>query len=221
MPDRSPATPAPQRRTRRLGAFAAVALVVGVYFGAALPVAACDCMALEPMPAYAGQPQWTIFSGTVQLPEANGTPVVVSRWFQGPDAAPVVWIQGTWGTGGASCETPMPPPGSEWIFLASRRDTGELDVNLCTPHAAVASDAGSAMLAEAIATFGGGGAPANPGPGGTAVPESGGPQAPAAPVERAGDAAGTLEPAVLVAVGLGAAALAAGVLLAARRRRRV
>ena len=58
-------------------------------------------------------------------------------------------IQGEWGQGGASCETPLPPAGTEWIFVASRFE-GELAVNLCTPHAAVGSDAGTAMLADAV-----------------------------------------------------------------------
>ena len=111
------------------------------------------------MSAYAGSPERVIFSGTVQAPEPNGTPVLVTRWFQGEGAAGLVRVQGEWGLGGASCETPLPPAGTEWIFVASRFED-ELAVNLCTPHAAVGSDAGAAMLADAIATFGdGGGAP--------------------------------------------------------------
>jgi hypothetical protein len=196
-----------------------------VYFAAALPVAACDCMALEPMPAYAGQPQWVIFTGTVQMPEPDGVPVLVSRWFQGPDPAGLVRIQGTWGVGGASCETPLPPAGSEWIFLASRRDTGELDVNLCTPHAALGSDAGAAMLADAIATFGGGG-----GGGGGSDPNTGvgGPEPTAEPAGPAaaptspgsGNAGADVTPFILGATVTAAAGLLAGVALVARTRRR-
>jgi hypothetical protein len=193
---------------RRLlvGATSLAFVLVG-YLGLALPVAACDCMAMEPMAAYAGSPERVIFSGTVQMPEPAGTPVVVTRWFQGEGAAGIVRIQGQWGQGGASCETPLPPAGTEWIFIASRFE-GELAVNLCTPHAAVASDAGAAMLADAIATFGdGGGAP----PGETPPP--------AAPAEGAGGAASDSLP-VLVAVGLVAVGgLVAGALLVLRGRR--
>jgi hypothetical protein len=177
------------------------------YLGLALPVAACDCMAMEPMAAYAGAPDRVIFSGTVQMPEPAGTPVVVTRWFQGEGAAGIVRIQGEWGQGGASCETPLPPAGTEWIFIASRFE-GELAVNLCTPHAAVASDAGAAMLADAIATFGdGGGAPPGEEP------------PPAAPAQGAGSAATDVLP-IVVAVGLVAlAGLVAGALLVLRGRR--
>jgi len=193
---------------RRLlaGVTSLVFVLVG-YLGLALPVAACDCMAMEPMAAYAGSPERVIFSGTVQMPEPAGTPVVVTRWFQGEGAAGIVRIQGQWGQGGASCETPLPPAGTEWIFIASRFE-GELAVNLCTPHAAVASGAGAAMLADAIATFGhGGGAP----PGETPPP--------AAPAGGAGGTASDSLP-VVVAVGLVAVGgLVAGALLVLRGRR--
>ena len=47
-------TPRSPRLTRRfLGAVGSVALMLGVYLAAALPVAACDCMGLEPMASYA------------------------------------------------------------------------------------------------------------------------------------------------------------------------
>ncbi len=172
----------------------------------ALPVAACDCMALEPMSAYVGSPERVIFSGTVQAPEPNGTPVLVTRWFQGEGAAGIVRIRGEWGQGGASCETPLPPAGTEWIFVASRFE-GELAVNLCTPHAAVGSDAGTTMLADAIATFGdGGGAP---------------PGEPAAPPQGAGGAAAAADllPVVLVVGSVAIVGLIAGALLVVRSRR--
>jgi hypothetical protein len=191
---------------RVLVSIVSLAFVLVGYLGLALPVAACDCMAMEPMAAYAGSPERVIFSGTVQMPEPAGTPVVVTRWFQGEGAAGIVRIQGQWGQGGASCETPLPPAGSEWIFIASRFE-GELAVNLCTPHAALASDAGAAMLADAVATFGdGGGAP----PGETPPP--------AAPVQGSGASADMLP--IVTAVGLVAlGGLVAGALLVLRGRR--
>jgi hypothetical protein len=157
-------------------AYASVGLILGVYLAAAPPVAACDCMGLEPMTAYAGAAERVIFTGTVQGLEPNGVPVLVTRWFQGPDAAGIVMLKGTWGQGGASCETPLPPVGTEWIFVAWRNEAGELEVNLCTPHAALGTDAGDAMLADAVATFGGGGA------GGGGSSGNPGPQPPGQPV---------------------------------------
>lgn len=192
---------------RLLAGVTSLAFVLVGYLAMALPVAACDCMAMEPMAAYAGSPERVIFSGTVQMPEPAGTPVVVTRWFQGEGAAGIVRIQGEWGQGGASCETPMPPAGTEWIFVASRFE-GELAVNLCTPHAAVGSDAGAAMLADAITTFGdGGGAPPGESP------------PPAAP---AGGVGGTAVDPMPIALTVGLVALAglvAGALLVMRGRR--
>jgi hypothetical protein len=196
---------APLRRL--LTAIIALAFVLVGYLAMALPVAACDCMAMEPMTAYAGAPDRAIFSGTVQVPEAGGTPVVVTRWFQGEGAAGIVWVQGEWGRGGASCETPLPPAGSEWIFVASWFE-GELAVNLCTPHAAVGSDAGSAMLADAISTFGDGGGP-----------PLGGSPPPAAPAQPEGAGGAAVDPVPIVGGGMVAVALIGGVLLFARSRR--
>jgi hypothetical protein len=193
---------------RRLlvGATSLAFVLVG-YLGLALPVAACDCMAMEPMAAYAGSPERVIFSGTVQMPEPAGTPVVVTRWFQGEGAAGIVRIQGQWGQGGASCETPLPPAGTEWIFVASRFE-GELAVNLCTPHAPVGSDPGAAMLADAITTFGdGGGAPPGQSP------------PPAAAVPSAGGAAVDPMPILLAAGLVTLIGTAVGALLVVRGRR--
>jgi len=137
--------------------------------------------------------------------------VLVTRWFQGEGAAGLVRVQGEWGLGGASCETPLPPAGTEWIFVASRLED-ELAVNLCTPHAAVGSDAGAAMLADAIATFGeGGGAP----PGESAPPAAPGEP----PVEGASGAAPDQFPVGLIVGSVAIVGLVAGALVVRRRRR--
>ena len=57
---------APLRRL--LAGVVSLAFVLVGYLALALPVAACDCMAMEPMAAYAGSPERVIFSGTVQVP---------------------------------------------------------------------------------------------------------------------------------------------------------
>ncbi|HSK52892.1 MAG TPA: hypothetical protein VLA44_09060 [Clostridia bacterium] len=216
----APATPT---RARRLGALSAFLLLLGVYLAAAPPVAACDCMGLEPMAAYAGVRERVIFSGTVQALEPGGVPVLVTRWFQGPDAAGIVMLKGTWGLGGASCETPLPPAGTEWIFVAWRNEAGELEVNLCTPHAALGTEAGDAMLADAVATFGGGGggggggSSGNPGIGPSAGPVATPAPTASSPPEAA--AAGGIAPGVLAAGGVAVAGLLAGLFVVGRKRR--
>lgn len=198
---------------RLASVFAALAIVLTAHLATPRPAFACSCMAAEPMAAYAGQPQWTIFSGVVQAPDQQGVPVLVSRWFQGEGAAGLVRIEGTWGIGGASCETPLPLAGTEWIFVSSRRETGELDVNLCTPHAAIATDTGAAMLADAIATFGDGGGAAVTSPEPAAPAEAGG-------GEKAGTGGGLTDPVILAGGGAAAVVALLGVWLATRRRAR-
>ncbi len=197
----------------RLGSVvAALAIVLTAHLATPRPVFACDCMAAEPMAAYAGQPQWTIFTGVVQAPDQEGVPVLVSRWFQGDGVAALVRIEGTWGIGGASCETPLPLAGTEWIFVSSRRETGELDVNLCTPHAAIATDTGAAMLADAMATFGeGGGAPVT-------SPEPAVPASPGAGATAGGG--GQTDPVLLAGGGAAAVVALLGAWFVARRRPR-
>jgi hypothetical protein len=124
------------------------------------------------MAAYRGDATQAIFTGVVQVPEARGVPVRVTRWFQGPSPDQLVWLDGNgFGADGASCGTPLPPAGTEWIFVAYRTETNELGVNLCTPHAPASDAAGQAMFADAVATFGQG-LVVNAVPGSTATPTS-------------------------------------------------
>ena len=133
----------------------AVALAVGALLGTAIPAAACSCIGPQPMSAYAGDPDQVIFTGIVQVPDARGVPVLVSNWFQGPDAAPTVWLASDgFGDEGSLCGATLPPAGTEWIFVAFRTEGSELSVNLCSPHASASSADGQAMYADAVATFG-------------------------------------------------------------------
>jgi hypothetical protein len=130
-------------------------LAISISLGYAAPVAACSCVAPQPMTTYRGDPNQTIFTGVVQPPDAKGVPVNVTRWFQGGDAAAVVWLDASgFGADGASCGTPLPPAGAEWIFVSYRTETGGLGVNLCTPHAPASAAEGQALFADAVATFG-------------------------------------------------------------------
>jgi hypothetical protein len=143
------------RQTRIAALVIAAALAVGISLGSATPAVACSCMGPQPMAAYAGDPEQVIFTGTVGIPDARGVPVRVTRWFQSPDTPAIVWLQANgFGGDGASCGTPLPPAGSEWIFVAYLTEERQLGVNLCTPHAAAAGADGQAMFADALATFG-------------------------------------------------------------------
>ena len=137
-------------------ALCALSLAVAILLVTALPAVACDCVGPQPMAAYAGMADQVIFTGIVQPPDGGGVPVRVTRWFQGPDRSAFVTLAGRgFGADGASCGTPLPPAGTEWIFVAYRSPDGpELGVNLCTPHASANAAEGRAMFADAVATFG-------------------------------------------------------------------
>ena len=146
------------RRPARIAPVVFGAIVaIGISLSYATPVAACSCVGPQPMAAYRGDPNQTIFTGIVQSPDAKGVPVNVTRWFQGGAADAIVWLDASgFGGDGASCGTPLPPAGTEWIFVSYRTETGGLGVNLCTPHAPASAADGQALFADAVATFGAG-----------------------------------------------------------------
>lgn len=192
---------APHRRlTRPVTAFVGTVFAFGFLLATAVPAAACSCMGPQPMSAYAGDPNQVVFTGVVMPPDAQGVPVQVTHWFQGSDAAPIVWLDRSgFGGDGASCGTAMPAAGVEWIFVSWRSEEGALGVNLCTPHAPASDPTGQAMFKDAVATFGEGITPADPNA--TTETESGG--SPALPVLAGGAIA------LMVVVGVGAVTLLA------------
>lgn len=140
--------------TSTLVAATAVALVMLV---APKSVVACSCVPTQPMAVYAAEPETTIFTGVTEPPDGRGYPVSVTRWFKGDVLAPRVWMAASNFDGNsASCGLDPLPVGGEWFFVAYRipEDT-ELIVNLCAPHARLSDPTGRAMLADAMATFGG------------------------------------------------------------------
>ncbi len=189
----------------------AVALAVGALLGTAIPAAACSCIGPQPMSAYAGDPDQVVFTGVVQLPDARGVPVAVTNWFQGPEAAPTVWLAGEgFGDEGSLCGATLPPAGTEWIFVAYRTEGSELSVNLCSPHASASSVDGQAMFADAVATFGQGqtvNAEPSPPPSAPSTPEAPIPSNAALPL------------AALAGLAVVALLLIGAVALMARRRR--
>ena len=165
---------------------------------------ACSCvMDADPIATAARDPEQAIFTGVVQEPAAQGTPVVLTRWFRGAAPQAVVWLDnaGFEDPFGGMCGTARPPANSEWIFVAYRAEAGTFGVNLCSPHAALATPEGQRMLQSAMAELG----------------------PPAIPVAQP-DPSGTSDPVmtgvVAILVGLVAlTGLAAGIFLVAGRRR--
>lgn len=121
---------------------------------------ACSCVSPEPMRAYAGHSDRVIFSGTIAPASGQDVVVLVDRWFQGGSGLTVALDGSGFGNQSAACQVPRPAAGSRWLYVAFVPVVGAPpQVNQCTPQAALDSADGQAMLADAIATFGGGGAP--------------------------------------------------------------
>ena len=165
---------------------------------------ACSCiMDADPIATAARDPEQAIFTGVVQEPAAQGTPVVLTGWFRGAAPQAVVWLDNASFEDplGGTCGTARPPANSEWIFAAYRAEAGKFGVNLCSPHAALATPEGQRMLQSATEVLG----------------------PPAVPVAQP-DPSGTAEPVVtgVIAILVGLVALtglAAGIFLVAGRRR--
>lgn len=151
-------------RTRRSLLTAVLPLILLLAaFAAPPPIRACSCMQPEPMAAYRGDPLKLVFVGTIASAGPAGVEVAVERWFQGASAAVVRLAGEMFGDGGASCQTPLPPVGSRWIYVAYIANPGEQpQVNLCTPHARMDTPEGEAMTKEALAAFGSGAPPVGP-----------------------------------------------------------
>jgi hypothetical protein len=143
------------RRSILLRLAALVAIAVSAL---ALPAAtsACSCAMPGPMAEVRGDPEIAVFSGVVDPQDARGYPVTITRWFQGGGIVePRIWFTASSFSGDdASCGVAPLPIATEWIFVAYRTE-GMYGTGLCSPHAAVATADGQAMLADAIQTFGG------------------------------------------------------------------
>lgn len=191
---------------RRRILVAILALTVGLLVRpvAVSTVVACSCaMDADPIVTAARDPQQAIFTGVVQGPAAQGTPVVLTRWFRGAAPQAVVWLDnaGFEDPFGGMCGTTRPPANSEWIFAAYLAESGKFGVNMCSPHAALATPEGQRMLQSAMDVLGPPAVPvAQPDPGESSDPVLGG--------------------VVAILVGLVAlTGLAAGIFLVAGRRR--
>lgn len=164
-----------------LALFVALGLV-----GLAMPraVAACSC-AMISMDDARNEPEVVVFSGVVDPRDARGYPVTVTRWFKGGGLIEArAWLHPggfSLTDGGADCSVPPLPVGTEWIFIAYKFED-LYSVGLCSPHAALATAEGQAMLGEAVRVFGGGAPPATAPPAAPSPPTPTPTAAPAAPV---------------------------------------
>ncbi|MEX2011063.1 MAG: hypothetical protein WEF51_02375 [Chloroflexota bacterium] len=132
-------------------------------FAAPPPMRACSCIQPEPMAAYRGDPLKLVFVGTITASGPAGVEVAVERWFQGASAAVVRLAGEMFGEQSAGCQTPLPPVGSRWIYVAFIANPGEQpQVNLCTPHARLDTPEGQSMTNDALAAFGSGAPPVGP-----------------------------------------------------------
>src|SRR5919108_1744348 len=144
------------RRRRAIRSRLVLTIIVALA-GLAMPPAAmaCSCAAPGPLSDVRGDPNIAVFTATVDFQDARGFPMTVTRWFQGAGVIePRVWFTaGSFSGDGASCGVAPLPVGTEWIFVAYRTE-GMYGTGSCSPHAALATPEGQAMLAEAVETFG-------------------------------------------------------------------
>jgi hypothetical protein len=206
---------------RRIGlVLLALALTATVRLAIPEVSVACSCaMPQSPMRAAAGDASVSVFTGVAGPQQAAGVPVTLTRWFQGPPPPSGVAVLDPAGfidPMGGSCGTNVPWVGTEWIFATGRNAVGRYVVNLCTTHASLDSDAGRALLAEAVAVFGAPMVPEvpssepEPEPDPSAEPEPGAVTDPAS-------LPGSIVPIVLIVLAVAGAAV--GVFAVAGRRR--
>ncbi len=144
---------------RRLGLLIlAISLVATVRLAVPGIAVACSCAMLDdPMRAAATDPATSVFTGVAGPQQAAGVAVRLTRWFHGevpPSGVAVLDPAGFQDPFGGMCGTAAPGAGSEWIFATNRNSIGRYDVNLCTTHAPLDSEAGRELLADAQAVFG-------------------------------------------------------------------
>ena len=143
------------------------------------------------------QPEAVVFSGIVEPRDGRGYPVTVTRWFKGGGLIePRAWLHPAGFSltgGGADCSVPPLPVGTEWIFIGYKAED-VYSVGLCSPHAALATADGQAMLAEAVRVFGGGQATGTSPPAAPSPPTATPTPTPAAPLSLVG----TLGPIVVI-----------------------
>jgi hypothetical protein len=141
-----------------IGILAALALALVGTAAIPTPVFACKCApvsigALDPASSQ-------VYVGTAAAPAAEGTPMGVEVWFEGPGEAPVVYLAASSFGDSASCGIDPLASGSRWIMSTFIAEPGSTPATgMCQPHGLLDSPEGQAMLAEAEAAYGPGSVP--------------------------------------------------------------
>ena len=150
-----------------LGSLLALSLALVATAAIPGPVFACKCAptnigALDPATSQ-------VYVGTAAATDAQGTPMGVEVWFEGPGEAPVVYLGPASFGDSASCGIDPLAPGSRWIMSTYLAEpTATPTTGMCQPHAQLDTPEGQAMLADAEAAYGSGTQPE--GGGGAAPP---------------------------------------------------
>ena len=124
---------------------------------------ACSCAGPPPpMAQAAATDPVTIVAGTVGVAQPDRTPIAVDTWFHGGFVTDVIWVMG--GTNQmSSCDVFMSAGERRVMVLwggpSAPGANGLYSTSSCSANAAVGTDAGNELLAEAIDTFGSGQAP--------------------------------------------------------------
>ncbi len=137
-----------------VGLVAALAVGLGLAFGAPAPCVACSCVApVSLAEAVTRSPDLGVFVGKVVALDggARGTAtVVVDGRFRGPLLRTT--IRARYG-GGGDCTIGM-SVGERRLFTASLGEDGVWFPAMCDPQGVQGTLAGDALIAEAIRTFG-------------------------------------------------------------------
>ena len=153
------------RSTILRAAFGAVLALGLVNLTMPAPASACSCVPPDMIIADIGGSDEVAFVGEPALPNPLGIPVTVTSWFGGPAPSPVVTLA-VEGGHGASCGTDGPPPGGQYLFVASPNGDGRYGISLCSVVADLSTPEGQALLAQTAGILGApspvGGAPPEP-----------------------------------------------------------
>ncbi len=146
-------------------AFMAIALTSLVVPGRTF---ACTCAPPSSLAEAAADPSQAIVLATIGGSRGNGKEIAVEGSF-GPVVLGDTMIVSGFGPQGAACQHGG-ATGQRWIFVLYRSQDGIYNVNSCLLSGQIGTDAGNALLLDAVTAFG------EPGPPSTSDPQ---PQAPA------------------------------------------
>jgi len=152
---------------RLFGILVAVWLALGALLGQSAihpqPASACSC-APTTLADYAGDPQASVFAGTVGQQVGGRIPVAVAAWYKGANPSDLVWLAAASqpdGRGGVIFDTCglTIEPGESWLLVVYGGPPEPYSASNCAPSVPLQGELGAAGLAQAEALFGPGKAP--------------------------------------------------------------